>query len=76
MQGRLKTALVRAVFYIYPLKMVKASTSTIINNTKKMKNKTLAMPEAAAAIPVKPNRPAIIEMIKNINAHLSIIISK
>lgn len=56
--------------------MVRANAKSVINNTKKMKNKTLAMPEAAAAMPVKPNKAAMIEMIKNIKAHLSMIISK
>jgi len=37
-----------------------------------MKNKILAIEAAPAAMPVKPKIAAIIAMIKNIAAHLSI----
>jgi hypothetical protein len=40
--------------------------------TTKMKNSTFAIPAAAAEIPVKPNKPAMIDIIKNSNANLSI----
>jgi len=39
-----------------------------------MKNKVLAIPTAPAAMPVKPNIPAIIAITRNIAAHLSIIL--
>lgn len=48
------------------------------NNTKstrKIKNNTLAMLVAAAAIPVKPNMLAIIATTRKISAHLSIAYS-
>jgi hypothetical protein len=38
-----------------------------------MKKSTLAIPAAAAEIPVKPNTPAMIETIKKNNANLSIL---
>ena len=44
----------------------------IRNNTRKIKNKTLAILAAPAAIPVKPNKAAIIAMIKKVIDHLSI----
>lgn len=37
-----------------------------------MKNKTLAIPAALAAIPVNPNRPAMIAITKNINVQRNI----
>ena len=48
--------------------------SDIINNTIKIKNKTLAIPAAPAAIPPKPNIPAIIARIIKITVHRNIII--
>lgn len=39
----------------------------------KIKNKTLAIEAAPAAIPVKPNMAAIIAITMKITAHLSII---
>jgi hypothetical protein len=45
---------------------------TRINKTRKIKNNTLAIEAAPAAMPVKPNMAATIAMIKNIAAHLSI----
>lgn len=39
----------------------------------KIKNKTLAMPSAPAAIPPKPKIPAIIATIRNIMVHFNII---
>src|SRR5215472_6796344 len=41
--------------------------------TMKMKKSTLAIPAAAAEIPVKPNKPAMIETMKKNNANLSIL---
>ena len=46
--------------------------TTIKKRTRKIKNNTLAMEAAPAAIPVKPKIAAIIAIIKNIAAHLSI----
>jgi len=46
--------------------------TTIRKRTRKIKNNTLAMEAASAAIPVKPKIAAIIAIIKNIAAHLSI----
>ena len=42
------------------------------NNTMKMKNNTLAIDAAPAAIPVKPKIAATIAMMIKITAHLSI----
>jgi len=44
-----------------------------INKTMKIKNNTLAIEAAPAAIPVKPNIAAIIAMTTKMTAHLSII---
>jgi hypothetical protein len=44
----------------------------MMKTTRKMKNSTLAMPAAPAAIPPKPNIAAIIAMAKNANAYPSI----
>jgi hypothetical protein len=46
--------------------------TTIKKRTRKIKNNTLAMEAAPAAIPVKPKIAAIIAIMKNIAAHLSI----
>ena len=43
------------------------------NNTRKIKNNTLAMLAAPAVIPVNPNRAAIIAIMKKVIDHLSII---
>ena len=42
------------------------------NNTIKMKNRTFAMEAAPAAIPVNPKIAAMMAIIKNITAYLSI----
>lgn len=52
--------------------MARPAIRASANKTMKMKNKTLAIPAAAAEIPVKPNNAAIIETIKNISAHRNI----
>jgi len=39
----------------------------------KIKNKTLAIPAAPAAIPTKPNTPAMIAIIKKITVHRNIL---
>lgn len=44
----------------------------IANNTRKIKNKILAMPAALEAIPPKPNTAAIIATIKNMSAQRNI----
>jgi hypothetical protein len=44
----------------------------IRNNTRKIKNKTLAMLAAPAAIPVNPNKAAIIAIMKNVIDHFNI----
>ena len=44
----------------------------MIQITKKTKNSILAIPAAAVAIIPKPKSPAIIAIIRNSNAHLSI----
>jgi len=46
--------------------------TTIRKRTRKMKNNTLAIEAAPAAIPVKPKIPAIIAIMKKMAAHLSI----
>ena len=45
------------------------------NKTIKIKNKTLAMEAAPAAIPVKPKIAAMIAITTKISAHLSIIVN-
>ena len=45
-----------------------------MNNKKNTKNKTLAIPADAAAIPVKPSKPAMIEIIINMIAHFNMLI--
>jgi hypothetical protein len=45
--------------------------SPIMNKTKKIKNRILAMPAAANAIPPKPRIPAMIAMMRKINAYRS-----
>lgn len=47
----------------------------IRNSTIKIKNNTLAIPAALAAIPPNPNIAAIIAITKNITVQRSIIIS-
>lgn len=59
-------------FFIYFPKIFDPKIKTIINKTRKIKNNTLAMEAAPAAIPVKPNIAATIAMIKKIAAHFSI----
>ena len=44
----------------------------IRNNTRKIKNNTLAILAAPAAIPVNPNRAAMIAIMKKVIDHLSI----
>lgn len=53
-------------------KILAPNIKTIINSTKKIKNKILAIDAAPAAIPVKPKIAAIIAITKNMAAHLSI----
>jgi hypothetical protein len=49
-------------------------TKLIRKMTRKMKNRIFAIPVAAPAIPANPNTPAIIAMIKKINAHCNMMI--
>jgi hypothetical protein len=44
-----------------------------MNKTMKIKNNIFAMPAKAIAIPVKPNRAAIREIIKNTSAQYNIL---
>jgi len=44
----------------------------IRNNTRNIKNSTLAILAAPAAIPVNPNRAAMMAIIKKVIDHLSI----
>src|SRR3954452_8322078 len=53
-------------------KILAPKMTTIKKRTRKIKNNTLAMEAAPAAIPVKPKIAAIIAIIKKIAAHLSI----
>ena len=46
-----------------------------INKIIKIKNRTLAIPVAAPAIPEKPKIPAIIAIIIKVNDHRNIIFS-
>jgi hypothetical protein len=57
---------------IYLPKILDPKIKTIINKIRKIKNNTLAIEAAPAAMPVKPNIAATMAMIKNIAAHLSI----
>ena len=41
--------------------------------TRKIKNKIFAIPAVPAAIPAKPNTPAIIAIIKKITAQRNIV---
>jgi hypothetical protein len=50
------------------------NTSTIINNTINIKNSNLAISANATAIPVKPNKPAMIAIIKNTIAQYNMAI--
>ena len=45
------------------------------NSTRKIKNNTLAMPAATAAIPPKPNTAAMIAIIRKITVQRNIIVS-
>ena len=56
----------------FPPNILEPNIKTKINNTKKMKNKILAIEAAPAAMPVKPKIAAIIAITKNMAAHLSI----
>ena len=47
-------------------------TRKITKITKNRKNRIFAMPAVAAEMPVKPNSPATIEMMKNMTAQRSI----
>jgi len=49
--------------------------SEIINRTIKIKNNTFAIPAAPAAIPPKPNTPAMIAMIRKMIVHRNIFYS-
>ena len=57
---------------LYFPKIFAPKINTITNNTKKIKNKTLAIEAAPAAIPVNPKTAAIIAITKKIAAHFSI----
>lgn len=48
--------------------MLAPNTSTTTNKTMKIKKNTFAMDAAPAAIPPKPNMPAITAMIKKMMA--------
>ena len=54
--------------------MVKPKTSTISHMDINMKNRTFAISAAPSAMPVKPNIPAIMAIIKNMNDHFNIAI--
>jgi hypothetical protein len=53
-------------------KILAPKITTIRKRTRKIKNNTLAIEAAPAAISVKPKIAAMIAMIKKIAAHLSI----
>ena len=55
---------VRKYIYFFNIPAI----TEIINRTTKMKNRTLAIDAAPAAIPVKPNTAATIAIIKKITA--------
>lgn len=48
------------------------ATNDMTNNTINIKNKTLAIPADAAAIPEKPNTAATNAIIRNTIAHVNI----
>lgn len=58
---------------IYLPKSFAPKRIVIRNNTRKIKNNTLAILAAPAAIPVNPNRAAMIAIMKKVIDHLSII---
>ena len=49
--------------------------SEIRNSTMKIKNNTFAIPAAPAAMPPKPNIPAMIATIRNMIVHRNILLS-
>jgi hypothetical protein len=49
-------------------------TNEIINKTKKIKNIIFAISAAPAAMPVKPNRPATSEIIRNTTTQLNMVV--
>ena len=57
---------------IYFPKSFAPNKIVIRNNTRKIKNKTFAILAAPDAIPVNPNKAAMIAIIKNVTDHLSI----
>src|SRR5438094_8462900 len=50
------------------VRRIRPATSETTNSTRKMKNNTLAISAAPAAIPVKPKTAATIATMKNTNA--------
>lgn len=58
--------------YVFFLKTVNPSIAVTTTRARKIKNITLAMDAAPAAIPVKPNIAAIIAIMKKIAVHFSI----
>jgi hypothetical protein len=59
---------------IYFLKIVKPNTNVNIHKPKNMLNRICAIEAAPSEIPVKPNIPATIAMIKKAADHLNITI--
>ena len=62
----------KAIFINYFFSIVIPNTKVTTTKVTKMKKIILAISAAPAAIPVKPNKAAIIATIKKIKAHLSI----
>lgn len=58
----------------YNVVLLRPNMSDITKSTIKIKNKTLAIEAAPAAIPKKPNTPAISAMIRKMTVQRNIII--
>jgi len=52
--------------------VTKLAIAKATKRNRKIKNRIFAIPDAVAAIPVKPKTAAIIAMIKNVMAQLNI----
>ena len=61
------------IFYLIFLYTVTPRSAKITTNARKIKNSTLAIDAAPAAIPPNPKMAAIIAITKNIPAHFNIV---
>ena len=63
------------LFLMHCQSTVRPRIREIRNSTIKIKNNTFAIPAAPAAIPPKPNTPAMIAIMRKITVHRNIIIN-